>query len=117
MDVRKAFDSINHDISLNKMSNFFGVRGNQLKWFQSYLNNRILQYMVNGQLLSPKTITCGVPQGSILGPLLCLFCINNMPDSLSHSTPSLYADDTEICASSYDYIDLLDKILSPPQKL
>ena len=79
LDVRKAFDSINHEILLNKMRNFFGVTGNKLKWFQSYLN-RAQQCLVNGQLSNPKTITCGVPQGSILGSLLFLLYINDMPD-------------------------------------
>ena len=55
-----------------------------------------------GQLSSPKRITCGVPQGSILGLLPFLLYINDMPDSLSHSTPSLFADDTEILVSSND---------------
>ena len=62
------------------MRNFFGVTDNKLKWFQSYLNNRAQQCLVNGQLSNPKTITCGVPQGSILGPLLFLLYINDMPD-------------------------------------
>ena len=110
LDVRKTVDSTNHEILLSKMRHFFGVTGNQLKWFQSNLGNRAQQCLVNGQLSNPKTITCGVPQGSILGPLLFLLYINDMPDSLSHSTPSFYADDTEICASSYDYDDLVDKI-------
>ena len=74
------------------------------------MNNRSQQCLVNGQLSSPKTITCGVPQGSILGPLLFLLYINDIPDSLSHSTPSLYADDTEICASSRNYADLVAKV-------
>ncbi len=110
LDVRKAFDSINHKILIDKMHNFFGVTGNQLKWFESYLNNRVQQCLINGQLSSPRTITCGVPQGSILGPLLFLLYINDMPDSLSHSTPSLYADDTEIYASSNDCADLVNKV-------
>ena len=74
------------------------------------LNNRPQQCLLNGQLLSPRTITRGVPRGSILGPLLFLLYINDMPDSLSHSTPSLYADDTEICASSRNYADLVAKV-------
>ncbi|CAB4037377.1 Hypothetical predicted protein, partial [Paramuricea clavata] len=109
LDVRKAFDSINHEILIDKMRNFFGVTGNQLRWFESYLNNRVQQCLINGQLSSPKKIICGVPQGSILGPLLFLLYINDMPDSLSHLTPSLYADDTEIYASSNDCADLVDK--------
>jgi hypothetical protein len=84
-DVRKAFDSINHEILLDKMHNFFGITGTQLKWFVSYLNNREQQCLINGQLSSPKTITCGVPQGSIMGPFLFLLYINDMPDSLSYS--------------------------------
>ena len=71
---------INHEILLNKMRNFFGVTGNKLKWFQSYLNNRAQQCLVNGQLSNPKTITCAVPQGSILGPVLFLLYINDTPD-------------------------------------
>ena len=110
LDIRKAFDSINHEILINKMHTLFGITGNQLKWFKSYLNNRVQQCLVNGQLSSPKMITCGVPQGSILGPLLFLLYINDMPDSLNHSTPSLYADDTEICASSNDCVDLVNKV-------
>ena len=70
LDVRKAFDSINHEILIDKMRNLFEIIGIQLKWFESYLNNRVQQCMINGKLSSPKTITCGVPQGSILGPLL-----------------------------------------------
>ncbi len=98
LDVRKAFDSINHEILIDKMRNLFGIIGIQLKWFESYLNNRVQQCMINGKLSSQKTITCGVPQGSILGPLLFLLYINDMPESLNYSTPSLYADDTEIYA-------------------
>jgi hypothetical protein len=73
LDVRKAFDSINHEILLDKMHNFFGITGTQLKCFESYLNIRVQQCLIHGQLSSPKTITCGVPQGSIMGPLLFLF--------------------------------------------
>ena len=94
LDVRKAFDSIHHEILIDKMRNLFGIIGIQLKWFESYLNNRVQQCMINGKLSSQKTITCGVPQGSILGPLLFLLYVNDMPESLNYSTPSLYADDT-----------------------
>lgn len=96
LDIRKAFDSVNHVILIDKMRYLFDISGIQLRWFESYLNNRVQQCLINGQLSSPKRITCGAPQGSIFGPLLLLLYINDMPDSLSHSTPSLYVDDTEI---------------------
>jgi hypothetical protein len=109
LDVIKAFDSINHEILLDKMhNNFFGITGIQVKWFESSLNNRVQQCLINGQLLSPKNITCRVPQGCIKGPLLFLLYINEMPDSLSYSVSSLYADDTEIYASSNNCDDLVD---------
>ena len=111
LDVRKAFDSINHEILIDKMRIFFGVTGNQLRWFELYLNNMQSSTMsYKRTIIEPKKIICGVPQGSILGPLLFLLYINDMPDSLSHLTPSLYADDTEIYASSNDCADLVDKV-------
>jgi hypothetical protein len=77
-----TFDCINHEILLKKMLNYFGISGIPLNWFKSYLSNREQQCLVNGQLSSPRKIKCGVPQGSILGPLLFLLYINDMPDSL-----------------------------------
>ena len=110
LDIRKAFDSINHEILLNKMNLNFGISGNALKWFDSYIKDREQQCIVNGQLSSSKKIICGVPQGSILGPLLFLLYINDMPDSLNNTTPSLYADDSEIYASSDNSGDLISKL-------
>ena len=87
LDVQKAFDSVNHEILLNKMHEYFGMSGTQLKWFESYLSNREQQCIVNGQISSPKNISCGIPQGWILGPLLLY--INDMPKSLKYVTTSM----------------------------
>ena len=61
LDVQKAFDSVNHEILLNKMHEYFGMSGTQMKWFESYLSNREQQCMVNGQISPPKNISCGIP--------------------------------------------------------
>ena len=106
LDIRKAFDLINHNILLSKMRSNFGISGNELLWFESYLTNREQQCVVNGILSSVGKLKCGVPQGSILGPLLFLLYINDLPQCLQKTTPGLYADDTEIYASSHNVNDL-----------
>ena len=69
MDIRKAFDSISHQILLSKMQNQFGIHDNELNWFTSYLTDREQVCCVNNHISSRKSIG-GVPQGSILGPLM-----------------------------------------------
>ena len=89
LDIQKAFDSVNHEILLNKMHEYFGMSGTE-----SYLSNREQQCIVNGQISSRKNISCGIPQGSVLGPSLFLLYINDVPKFLKYVTPSMYADDT-----------------------
>ena len=110
LDIRKAFDSINHKILLRKLKNQFGIHDIELKWFESYLTNREQICLVNGHTSLPKKIRCGVPQGSILGPLLFLLYVNDMPDHLKKTTPYLYADDTQISSSSYDFETLAQNL-------
>ena len=101
LDIKKASVSKNHGILLTKMKKRFGISNIELKWFESYLSNREQQCSINEQLSSKKTITCGVPQGSILSPLLFLLYINDLPECLRSTTPCMYADDTQIFSSSY----------------
>ena len=105
-DARKAFDSINHNILLRKMKEQFGISNIELKLFESYLSDREQVSFVNGAMSAPKRIVCGVPQGSILGPLLFLLYINDLPDCLEKSTPCLYADDSQIFSSAKDCVEL-----------
>ena len=110
IDIKKAFDSINHSILRNKMNEQFGIRGIELRWFQSYLSKRRQVCIVNGHASLFKEIICGVPQGSILGPLVFLLYINDLPNCLETTTPGLFADDTQIYTSSSNFTDLVNKL-------
>ena len=79
-----------------------GVRGTPLLWFESYLSNRKQYVSVNGNTSDELIITHGVPQGSVLGPLLFLMFINDLPDVSKHLTFYLFADDTNIYLESSD---------------
>ena len=101
LDYQKAFDLVNHDILIEKLY-CLGIRGRNLNWFRSYLSNRKMWVMVNGQLSSTeKIINRSVPQGSILGPLLFLIFINDMPNCTTLLS-ILFADDTTVLAAGSD---------------
>ena len=94
----KAFDTIDHLILLDKLS-CYGVRGVALNWFRSYLMGRKQCVVVDGVKSNFQEMTCGVPQGSVLGPLLFLIYVNDIINSSDILRFSLFADDTVVVLS------------------
>lgn len=101
IDYCKAFDTVNHNILLNKL-NKYGVRGIANTWLKSYLSNRKQFTSYNKNNSSYLPITCGVPQGSILGPFLFLCYINDLPNVSNLITPLIFADDTNLFIKGKD---------------
>ena len=95
IDLKKTFDTIEHDFVIQKLVKY-GLDQNFVSCFTSYLSSTRQQCSVNGQLSTASQITCGVPQGSLVGPLFFLLYINGLPNSLNNGTARMYADDTSI---------------------
>ena len=99
IDLQKAFDTVDHHILLKKLEHY-GIRGTANKWFQSYLTNRQQFVTINNQNSSLKPMNYGVPQGSVLGPLLFLIYINDLHKAVLYSTARHFADDTNLLLSN-----------------
>ena len=106
--MRKAFETVNHEILLKKLEHY-GIRGTALTWFESYLFKRKQFVFHNGESSQSQYLTCGVPQGSVLGPLLFLIYINDLPNISNVLEFFLFADDTNIYyeADTPDNLELI----------
>ena len=116
IDLSKAFDTVNHDILLAKLE-FYGLRGVALQWFKSYLSCRSQFVQYNGYNSSSKYVKSGVPQGSILGPLLFLLYINDLCNVSKALDFILLADDTNIFFSHNDPDQLMEIVNNELKKL
>ena len=110
LDLKKAFDTVDHEILINKLASY-GIKDNELDWFKSYLCNRSQAVHVNSFLSDFKTYNTGIPQGSILGPLLFIIFVNCLPDVVTCKTV-MYADDTSLMCKAKDVNELKVKLES-----
>jgi len=103
LDLQKAFGTVNHEILLAKMKNY-GIRGEIYNWFASYLRNRKQFTAIGNNGSEVNEIKCGVPQISVLGPLLFLIYVNDIHNAIPEVNIKLFADDTNIFIHSRDSI-------------
>ena len=116
IDLKKAFDTVNHDLLVKKLF-FYGIRGTANAWLNNYLTNRNQYVIADDHSSGMRLITCGVPQGSVLGPVLFLLYINDICNVSNLLKFVLFADDTNIFCSSTSLHDLQDTINRELDKL
>ena len=108
IDFQKAFDTVNHSILLKKLE-FYGIRGNLLNWMRSYLSNRTQATIYENSMSTSLPLHSGVPQGSILGPIMFLIYINDLSNIFDGIITKLFADDSSLLLCGPDLVQLIFK--------
>ena len=111
IDFSKAFDMVEHTILIKKLEHY-GIRGIALEWLKSYLGNREQFVTINGKNSTKKSLKFGVPQGSILGPLLFIIYINDIPLISKLAKFIMYADDANIIISGKNIDEINEKLIN-----
>ena len=116
LDIKKAFDSVDHEILFQKLK-FYDIMSNELNFFKSYLTNRSQFYQIRGFKSPIGKVLSGVPQGSILGPLLFIIYMNDLPHCIENGHVTMYADDTSTSCEVKSVHDITVKVIPDLVKL
>ena len=116
LDIRKAFHTVDHTILLQKL-NCYGIQGDSVKLLESYLTDRMQCCSVNGHISPLEIIKYGVPQGSILGPLLFIVYTNDVPKSVNNVDITMFADDTNFMRTISSLNEIKDELIPALRKV
>ncbi len=116
LDLKKAFDTVNHNISMSKITKY-NISKQSLLWFDSYLISREQSVVINNVKSVPHNIDIGIPQETILGPILFSIYINDLSEVCPDASLQMYADDTVIYVSGKNCVEIEEKVIKNLEKV